>query len=164
MPNTDKSIRHAGQDPDLDSLCQMVRSMLAMSRPVPPEANPVVGSPNRVVIDVEVDGSRYLLIKTLPMDHRGAALSPREREIVRMVALGHPNKVIAAVLNISMWTVCTHLRRIFSKLDVTSRAAMVAKVTDLGAERAAPLERRRAHSEASPSPAPSRREASGIEF
>jgi DNA-binding NarL/FixJ family response regulator len=45
-----------------------------------------------------------------------------------MVAQGRPNKVIAAVLNISSWTVCTHLRRIFAKLGVSSRAAMVAKV------------------------------------
>jgi DNA-binding CsgD family transcriptional regulator len=59
------------------------------------------------------------------------SLSPREREIVRMVALGRQNKVIAAVLNISSWTVCTHLRRIFAKLGVTSRAAMVAKVADI---------------------------------
>jgi DNA-binding CsgD family transcriptional regulator len=47
------------------------------------------------------------------------------------VALGRQNKVIAAVLNISSWTVCTHLRRIFAKLGVTSRAAMVAKVADI---------------------------------
>jgi hypothetical protein len=45
-----------------------------------------------------------------------------------MVAQGHPNKVIAAVLNISCWTVCTHLRRIFAKLGVGSRAAMVARL------------------------------------
>ena len=49
-----------------------------------------------------------------------------------MVAEGHPNKVIAGVLNISGWTVCTHLRRIFAKLGVGSRAAMVAKLFDVG--------------------------------
>lgn len=47
-----------------------------------------------------------------------------------MVAQGHPNKIIAAVLNISSWTVCTHLRRIFAKLGVTSRAAMVARLLE----------------------------------
>jgi DNA-binding CsgD family transcriptional regulator len=59
-------------------------------------------------------------------------LSPREQEIVRMVAKGHPNKVIADVLNISPWTVCTHLRRIFAKMGVASRAAMVAKNSGIG--------------------------------
>ncbi len=65
------------------------------------------------------------------MERCALSLSPREREIVRMVAQGRQNKVIAAVLNISSWTVCTHLRRIFAKLGVTSRAAMVAKVADI---------------------------------
>jgi DNA-binding CsgD family transcriptional regulator len=49
-----------------------------------------------------------------------------------MAAQGHPNKVIAAVLNISSWTVCTHLRRIFAKLGVGSRAAMVARLLEVG--------------------------------
>jgi DNA-binding CsgD family transcriptional regulator len=85
-----------------------------------------------VLIDAEVDGSRYLLVR-MPKSNRGRIqLSPREQEIVRMVAKGHPNKVIADVLNISSWTVCTHLRRIFAKLGVGSRAAMVAQLLELG--------------------------------
>jgi DNA-binding CsgD family transcriptional regulator len=56
-------------------------------------------------------------------------LSPRETEIARMVARGHTNKSIAAVLDISVWTVATHLRRIFTKLNVSSRAAMVASLS-----------------------------------
>jgi DNA-binding CsgD family transcriptional regulator len=82
---------------------------------------------------VEVDGSRYLLIRMPLPDRDPIRLSPREQEIVRMVAKGHPNKVIADVLNISTWTVCTHLRRIFAKLSVGSRAAMVAQLMQIGA-------------------------------
>jgi DNA-binding CsgD family transcriptional regulator len=55
-------------------------------------------------------------------------LSPREQEIARMVASGYTNKQIASVLGISTWTVSTHLRRIFCKLDVGTRAAMVARL------------------------------------
>jgi len=55
-------------------------------------------------------------------------LSPRECEIIRLVASDLTNKEIAAVLEISCWTVSTHLRRIFTKLDVHSKAAMVAHV------------------------------------
>ena len=85
-----------------------------------------------VLIDTEVGDSRYLLIR-MPKPKAGRVqLSPREHEIVRMVAKGHPNKVIADVLNISSWTVCTHLRRIFAKLGVGSRAAMVAQLHELG--------------------------------
>jgi len=36
------------------------------------------------------------------------------------------------VLNIISWTVCTHLRRIFAKLGVGSRAAMVAQLLENG--------------------------------
>jgi DNA-binding CsgD family transcriptional regulator len=85
-----------------------------------------------VLVDAEVDGSRYLLLRIPKPNRTRIQLSPREQEIVRMVAKGHPNKVIADVLNISSWTVCTHLRRIFAKLGVGSRAAMVAQLLEMG--------------------------------
>lgn len=66
-------------------------------------------------------------------------LSPRECEIARLVACDLCNKEIAAVLEISEWTVSTHLRRIFGKLEVHSKAAMVARVLD----HVAAVERRR---------------------
>jgi DNA-binding CsgD family transcriptional regulator len=85
-----------------------------------------------VLLDTEIDGFRYLLLR-MPKPGTGRIrLSPREQEIVRMVAKGHPNKVIGDVLNISSWTVCTHLRRIFAKLGVGSRAAMVAQLLEMG--------------------------------
>ena len=49
-----------------------------------------------------------------------------------MVAEGYPNKTIAAVHDISSWTVRTHLRRVFAKLGVGSRAAMVARLLEDG--------------------------------
>lgn len=89
-------------------------------------------SSEEILVDTEFDGFRYLLIRfPKPTGSARVSLSPREQEIVRMVAEGHPNKVIAGVLNISGWTVCTHLRRIFAKLGVGSRAAMVAKLFDV---------------------------------
>jgi len=54
------------------------------------------------------------------------SLSPRECEIARLVCKGLPNKTIGSVLDISQWTVATHLKRIYTKLGVRSRAAMVA--------------------------------------
>ena len=85
-----------------------------------------------VLVDLEVDGVRCLL--TRPEEARTARISfsPRECEIARMVAKGYPNKTIAAVLEISSWTVCTHLRRMFAKLGVSSRAAMVAEMMNAG--------------------------------
>jgi DNA-binding CsgD family transcriptional regulator len=84
-----------------------------------------------IILDTNVDGARYLLVRVPQSDHPKPTLSPREQEIVRMVSKGFPNKVIAAVLNISSWTVSTHLRRIFAKLGVTSRAAMIAQLLEV---------------------------------
>lgn len=82
-----------------------------------------------VILDVEVDGARYLLVRSpFKSPRTQVLLSPREQEIARMVAKGYANKTIAAVLDISCWTVGTHLRRIFAKLGVGSRAAMVAQL------------------------------------
>jgi two-component system, NarL family, nitrate/nitrite response regulator NarL len=86
-----------------------------------------------VILDLEVDGVRCLLLRAHPKrEPSPVTLSPREQEIARMVAKGYPNKTIAAVLEISSWTVCTHLRRIFAKLSVGSRAAMVARLMEDG--------------------------------
>lgn len=79
-----------------------------------------------LLLDVEVDGVRCMLVREPTRE--SVALSPREQEIARLVAEGHPNKIIAAELDISAWTVGTHLRRIFAKLGVGSRAAMVARM------------------------------------
>lgn len=98
-----------------------------------PEPNNSMPASEEVLIDTEVDGCRYLVVRMPLPNHDPIRLSPREHEIVRMVAKGHPNKVIADVLNISSWTVCTHLRRIFAKLGVGSRAAMVAQLLQIGA-------------------------------
>jgi DNA-binding CsgD family transcriptional regulator len=84
-----------------------------------------------VVLDVQVGDLRILVMRRAP-EHLRVSLSPREYEIARMVAQGYPNKTIAGVLEISSWTVSTHLRRIFAKLSVTSRAAMVAQLLEGG--------------------------------
>lgn len=85
------------------------------------------GPAEEILYEAEFGGARYLLVRVKALNLNKACLSPREQEIVRMVAEGHPNKIIADVLNISAWTVCTHLRRIFAKFGVASRAAMVAR-------------------------------------
>ena len=85
-----------------------------------------------MLLDLEVDGLRITVFRRPEHDRHRIVLSPREHEIARMVARGFPNKTIAGVLEISSWTVSTHLRRIFAKLDVTSRAAMVAKLLEAG--------------------------------
>ena len=54
-------------------------------------------------------------------------LSPREREVLELLARGYLYKEIANVLQISVQTVNTYIRRIYEKLHVRSRAQAVAK-------------------------------------
>ncbi|MGA7905697.1 MAG: response regulator transcription factor [Terrimicrobiaceae bacterium] len=62
----------------------------------------------------------------------GEALSAREIEVLRRIAGGKSNKEIGAELFISEGTVKTHVKSIFSKLDVVSRTETVAAATRRG--------------------------------
>ena len=53
-------------------------------------------------------------------------LSPRELQVLRLVAAGETNKAIAAELVLSERTVDRHVSNIFAKLGVSSRAAATA--------------------------------------
>jgi DNA-binding NarL/FixJ family response regulator len=56
-------------------------------------------------------------------------LSPREWEVLRLLARGFAYKEIAESLGISMPTVNTHIHRIYQKLHVRSRGEAVARYT-----------------------------------
>ena len=58
-------------------------------------------------------------------------LSPREREVLELLARGYLYKEIAEALHISVPTVNTHIRRIYEKLHVRSRSQAVAKFTHI---------------------------------
>ena len=60
------------------------------------------------------------------------ALSPRERDVLRLVAQGSTNQEIAATLGVGGETVKTLLARTFSKLGVKRRAEAVAAAHDRG--------------------------------
>ena len=62
-----------------------------------------------------------------PELERLAPLSPREREILGLVAEGLGNKIVASRLGISEHTVKTHISSIFVKLGADTRAEAVAK-------------------------------------
>lgn len=57
-------------------------------------------------------------------------LSPRELQVLRLVACGKSNAQIAAELFISEKTVARHLSNIFTKVEVSSRTAAAAYAYD----------------------------------
>jgi two-component system, NarL family, nitrate/nitrite response regulator NarL len=85
---------------------------------------------DEVIWESEVEGTCYCLVRRRLQGERKVNLSPREQAIAELVARGFPNKVIARELEISPWTVATHLNRMFHKLGVTTRAAMVAQLLE----------------------------------
>jgi DNA-binding NarL/FixJ family response regulator len=58
---------------------------------------------------------------------RGARLSPRERDVVRLLVDGRTNDEIGAALSIGVRTVETHLRRVFERFEVASRTELAAR-------------------------------------
>jgi DNA-binding NarL/FixJ family response regulator len=58
-------------------------------------------------------------------------LSPREREVLELLARGYLYKEISEGLHISVPTVNTHIRRIYEKLHVRSRSQAIAKYTHI---------------------------------
>lgn len=56
-------------------------------------------------------------------------LSPREREVLALVAQGRTNKAIAEALFVSPNTVKTHVTSLLTKLDVDTRAQLAAIAT-----------------------------------
>ncbi|MEE8491833.1 MAG: response regulator transcription factor [Acidimicrobiia bacterium] len=73
------------------------------------------------------------LMKTISGQEAGTSLlSPRETEILVLVSRGLENKQIATELGISEATVKTHLKGVFSRLDVSSRAEAAAVGLRLG--------------------------------
>jgi len=60
------------------------------------------------------------------------ALSPREREVLGWMAQGKSKSVIAQILDVSVHTVDTLVRRIFRKLEVVDRTTAVLKAVNLG--------------------------------
>ncbi len=59
-------------------------------------------------------------------------LTEREREVMRLVIEGRPNKLIADALNISVRTVEVHRARVFDKMDVRSAVELANRLRDLG--------------------------------
>lgn len=80
----------------------------------------------------EVRSSAAELVATFESADPTAALTPREREIARLVDAGLSNQQIAHRLVIAVSTVENHLNRAYRKLGVVSRDGLVARLRGTG--------------------------------
>jgi two-component system, NarL family, response regulator LiaR len=60
------------------------------------------------------------------------ALSPRETEVLRLMARGFTNQQISRGLFISVSTVKKHVRSVISKLGVSDRTQVAVRAVELG--------------------------------
>lgn len=87
-----------------------------------------------IVIDPEIAGVAGIRWNgaSPPLDPADDLLTPREMEVLRLVANGLPNKTIAHQLDISEHTVKFHVGSILAKLDAASRTEAVTIATRRG--------------------------------
>ncbi len=69
-------------------------------------------------------------------------LSTREKEIAALIIRGMPNKMIARQLDIRPSTVAAYIKRMFVKLNVCTRAEMVARIFQENLLHSAPVTQR----------------------
>jgi two-component system, LuxR family, response regulator FixJ len=81
--------------------------------------------------------NRTVLDERAAIRQRLESLTPREREVLDMVASGKPNKVMASDLGVSQRTVEIHRSRVMEKMGATSLAQLVRMVMDLDEKTAA---------------------------
>ncbi len=79
----------------------------------------------RTVPQTLVDRVRLRQLQRTTTGADDSALTARERDIVRLVALGRRNKAVAEALSITEGTVKIHLHNIYRKLDVEGRLELL---------------------------------------
>lgn len=89
-------------------------------------------SPEQVSIAIHAVVTGLRVFNQIDSNHRdsfseGMSLTPRELEILRLIADGEGNKSIAYLLEISEHTVKFHISSIFAKLHVSSRTEAIKK-------------------------------------
>ncbi|WP_431659580.1 response regulator transcription factor [Pantanalinema rosaneae] len=130
--NTQELSKPLSKTPDVAQIEQdlLVRSLSQTEVPWKPikVLRETAGAIHEVIFELRIDETEYYVVRRKHTSDSSICLSPREMAIAQLIAQGLPNKTIGRRLAISPCTVSTYLRRIFMKLGVTSRAAMVARL------------------------------------
>jgi two-component system nitrate/nitrite response regulator NarL len=95
------------------------------------------GSVLRGAIELVLSGGVYVppLMLDAPQDVRPSdanELSPRQVEVLRLLARGLTNKEVAGVLGIAEGTVKSHVMRIYEVLEVSNRTEAAMRMRELG--------------------------------
>jgi len=106
----------------LNSLLEQVDAQMRDSLRAEIEKSPVLAK-------VKQEGGTFVLLH-MPTS-QVESLSDREKQVATLAGEGFKNDTIALKLGISSATVAAHLRKIFKKLNVTSRTELAYKIMAL---------------------------------
>lgn len=83
--------------------------------------------------DIMANRPRTLAVNISPLAHEQSQLTPRQREVLRLMVEGYSNKEICALMNLSLGTIKSHCNAIFRDLNVNNRtqAALAARQVQL---------------------------------
>lgn len=102
----------------LRMLAERLRPRQPLQPPKPPPAPPRILGTDALQADVHFQAT---LINTRPP---AGKLTPREHQVAELAAQGLSNRQIAGELRLSVNTVQNHLKRVFEKLQVSSRTEL----------------------------------------
>ncbi len=108
-------LKRAARTELLESIREVARGGAVVHRDVLP-----------TVLKALQEGARRAETPSIPM------LTPRERGVLRELARGYTNREIADVLDVTEYTINTHMRRILSKFGVGSRQEAIAAAQQHG--------------------------------
>lgn len=89
-------------------------------------------SDSTIIAAIEAGASGYLLKAAPAEEFAPAELTPRELDVLRLVAAGCSNRAIGERLFIGEATVKSHLLRVFEKLGVHDRTRAVTLAMERG--------------------------------
>lgn len=131
-------IRAALEESGENTIQENLNEIVETAEPSEPESTPdiweglMTGRWSLVDLQETRTGMQIVAHFNSPEDYDPRALSPREREIVRLVAAGYSNKEIAYQTNLSMSAVGSFLQRALEKLHLTSRSQLITLAGLLG--------------------------------
>ena len=100
--------------------CELLRHLYTQTRPEEPIADPT--DPSGSPVEQRAQQEHPLL----------ASLTPREEEVLSLIARGQTNQQIANNLHVSLYTVKSHVRRLMNKLKVSDRTQAAVLAIELG--------------------------------
>jgi len=116
------------------SRLELATSLVALGRPEDARGEASIASASLRALGAatEAERARQLATDTSDDDDLLAAVTPREREVLCLLAEGLTNRQIAARLVVSEHTVHRHVTNILRKLDLPSRSAAAARAVRAG--------------------------------